>query len=203
MSLEVCFFLVLAYLLGSIPFGLILAKHMGAGDLRQIGSGNIGATNAMRTGNKKLGALVLVCDLLKGTLSVLIVALFIPYYSPLAGLAAVVGHMYPVWLKGKGGKGVATSLGILIALNPLIFVLTALTWLGTFHFTRISSLGALAAFTLCPIYAWVMGDAPLALVMLLIAALIYHKHRSNIARILSGEEAAFKRKPRDEPPADE
>lgn len=185
--------LILAYLLGSIPFGLLLAKAMGAGDIRKIGSGNIGATNAMRTGNKKLGAFTLLGDMLKGTAAVLLAYALAPHAAPLAGLVAVLGHIFPVWLKFRGGKGVATALGAILGLAPLVFVLCIATWLGMFKWKRISSLSALTAFVLAPIYAFFIADMQAALAILVMAAVIFVTHRDNIRRLISGEEASFKK----------
>jgi acyl phosphate:glycerol-3-phosphate acyltransferase len=185
--------LILAYLLGSIPFGLLLAKAMGAGDIRKIGSGNIGATNALRTGNKKLGALTLLGDMLKGTAAVTITYLLAPEFAPLAGIIAVLGHVFPVWLRFKGGKGVATALGAMLGLAPLVFLLCIITWLGMFKWKRISSLAALTAFALAPLYAYFGSDMQTALAILLMSIIIFATHRSNIERLMRGEEAGFKK----------
>ena len=205
MDLEVIALLIVAYLLGSVPFGLVLGKMMGAGDIRKIGSGNIGATNALRTGNKKLALLTLIMDILKGTLAVLIMKSLMPDYAMLAGLMAVIGHMFPVWLKFKGGKGVATALGILLGLNFVLFITTVAIWFITFKFSKISSLSALTAFALAPMFAFIYGDMTLALMLLVLGVLIFVKHRENIARLTRGEEPQFKstrQEERDEP-ADE
>lgn len=196
MDLELFLLLVAAYLLGSIPFGMLLSYVMKTGDLRKIGSGNIGATNALRTGNKKLAGLTLLLDILKGTLAVLIIQPFAPDMAYLAGFLAVLGHICPVWLKFKGGKGVATSLGILLALSPIIFSIMVITWYAVFHFTRISSLSALIAFLLAPMFAYVSGDMMLALMMLGVSVLIFYKHRDNLGRIVRGEEMAIPKKER-------
>lgn len=201
---------ILAYLLGSIPCGLLLSKKMGEGDLRNIGSGNIGATNALRTGNKKLAVLTLVCDLLKGTAAVLIAYLLLPetahavtlvstrtdmsQWAPVAGLIAVLGHIFPVWLKFKGGKGVATGLGILLGLSPVIFILAIGTWLAVFKWKRISSLSALVAFALAPIFSAITGQIMLALISFLLAFIIFATHRPNIQRLIAGEEKPFPKK---------
>jgi glycerol-3-phosphate acyltransferase PlsY len=185
--------LVLGYLLGSIPFGLILAKLMGQGDIRKIGSGNIGATNALRTGNKKLAVLTLLGDLLKGTCAVLLAYALAPEVAEFAGLLAVLGHVFPVWLKFKGGKGVATALGVLLALLPLVFVAVVATWLTTFKLSRISSLSALVAFALAPIFGFFTENMRADLIVLLIAIIIFATHRANINRLIRGEEKAFKK----------
>lgn len=200
--------LLLAYLFGSVPFGLLLAKAMGAGDIRKIGSGNIGATNALRTGNKKLAALTLLGDILKGTAAVLVAAAILPVevlpvavvppvvvespFIAVAGLVAVLGHIFPVWLRFKGGKGVATALGALLGLAPLLFALCIATWLLMFKWKRISSLSALVTFALAPVYAFTTADAHTALVVLVIALIIFITHRENIQRLLAGEEKSFK-----------
>lgn len=190
--------LILAYLFGSIPFGLLLAKAMGAGDIRKIGSGNIGATNAMRTGNKKLGALTLLGDMLKGTAAVLVAYMLAPQVAAFAGLVAVLGHIFPVWLKFKGGKGVATALGAILGLMPLVFVLCIVTWIGMFKWRRISSLAALTAFVLAPVYAFFAGDMQAALVIMLMSVVIFATHRDNIRRLISGEESSFKKQSKQE-----
>lgn len=186
--------LVLAYLLGSIPFGLLLSKAMGEGDLRKIGSGNIGATNAMRTGNKKLAALTLLLDMFKGTIAVWIAIEFAPEYAALAGLIAVLGHIYPAWLKFKGGKGVATGLGVFLGLSPLLFLFAIAVWLGMFKWKKISSLSALTAYLLAPLASFFLLDNAMAtFYVLIISMLIFYTHRSNIQRLITGEEATFKK----------
>lgn len=185
--------LILAYLLGSIPCGVLLAKAMGAGDLRKIGSGNIGATNAMRTGNKKLGALTLLGDMLKGTAAVLVAYAFAPQVAVLAALLAIAGHIFPIWLKFKGGKGVATALGAILGLSPVVFLLCIATWIGIFKWKRISSLAALVAFILAPAFAYMLNDMQVALCIFLMSIVIIATHRSNIERLLRGEESGFKK----------
>lgn len=186
--------LIIAYLLGSIPFGLILAKIMGEGDLRTIGSGNIGATNALRTGNKKLAVLTLLLDLIKGSAAVWLALIIVPSLAMLAGLVAIFGHIFPIWLKFKGGKGVATGLGILLALSPLVGLLVILTWLAVFKWKKISSLSALAAYGLSPLYATISGQYELALTCFLLATIIFATHRQNIQRLITGEENTFSKK---------
>lgn len=187
--------MVVAYLLGSIPFGLVFAKLMGAGDLRAIGSGNIGATNALRTGNKKLAIFTLLCDLLKGTLAVLVSYQIYPEIAPLAGIVAVLGHVFPIWLRFKGGKGVATGFGILLGLAPWVFLAAIATWGGVFYYKRISSLSALVAYSLAPMYALYGGDNTLALSLLVLASIIFITHRDNISRLARGQEKQFASKP--------
>lgn len=183
-----------AYLLGSIPCGLVLSKLMGEGDIRNIGSGNIGATNALRTGNKKLAALTLLGDLFKGTLAVLFALWLLPQAAAAAGVFAVLGHVFPVWLRFKGGKGVATALGVLLGLAPLAFLATVATWLAVFKWKRISSLAALVAFALAPLYTFFSGQMTDALAVLVLTLLIFFTHRSNISRLLKGEENSFRKK---------
>jgi glycerol-3-phosphate acyltransferase PlsY len=177
------------YLLGSIPFGLILAKLAGLGDLRQIGSGNIGATNVLRTGNKGLAALTLVLDAVKGTAAVLLGAHWGLDGALLGGLGAFLGHLFPVWLGFRGGKGVATYIGVLLGLYwPLGIVFCAL-WLAVALATRYSSLSALVASASIPCLLGVLGEWRLAALFVLLTSLLYWRHAANIGRLLRGEEA--------------
>lgn len=181
--------LLIGYLLGSIPFGIILTRLFGAGDLRQIGSGNIGATNVLRTGRKGLAAATLLLDMLKGMVAIWFVGRFIaPDLVELAALGAFVGHCWPVWLKFKGGKGVATFMGIVTALHWPAGLVYAVVWLGMLAVTRISSLAGLSAAITAPIAMLVMGRADLVPLTLGIALLIVWKHRDNIGRLIRGEE---------------
>ena len=202
------------YLLGSIPSGLLLAKAMGKGDLRQIGSGNIGATNALRTGDKTLAFLTLLADVTKGSAAVglgMLIAYLIhiePNVDELfshkviwlwtGGLAAIFGHIMPVWLKFKGGKGVATSLGVLLAAIPIIGGLAFITWLITAFVSRISSLAALLAALTAPLYTYFIliwdgalsgSDRLVILLVTIVALMIWLTHRANITRLLRGEES--------------
>src|SRR6186997_301833 len=165
----------LGYLLGSIPFGLILTRLAGHGDVRDIGSGNIGATNVLRTGNKKLAALTLLLDLLKGTTAVLIGARFGPDAAILGGLGAFFGHLFPVWLGFKGGKGVATFLGCLIGLNLWAALAFAAIWLAVAFASRYSSLSALVASAATPVVLWALGQRPMAGLFVALAALLWWK----------------------------
>ena len=189
--------LALGYLLGSIPFGIILTRLSGGPDLRSIGSGNIGATNVLRTGNKKLAALTLLGDMLKGTAAVLLAAALLGGREAglVAGLGAFLGHLFPVWLRFKGGKGVATFLGILIALKGSIALVFAALWLSIAYLTRYSSLSALIASLLTPLLLlfWVR-DAKAAALMAVLAALLWFMHRANIARLLAGSEGKIGQK---------
>ncbi|MET3892335.1 glycerol-3-phosphate acyltransferase PlsY [Bosea sp. OAE506] len=189
--------LVLGYLLGSIPFGIILTGLSGGPDLRSIGSGNIGATNVLRTGNKKLAALTLLGDMLKGTAAVLLAAALLGGREAglVAGLGAFLGHLFPVWLRFKGGKGVATFLGILIALKGSIALIFAALWLSIAYLTRYSSLSALIASLLTPLLLlfWVR-DAKAAALMAVLTLLLWFMHRANIARLLAGSEGKIGQK---------
>lgn len=180
---------VLAYLLGSIPFGLILTRLFGAGDLREIGSGSIGATNVLRTGRKGLAAATLILDAAKGAVAVLIAARIAPSSETFAALAALIGHCYPVWLKFRGGKGVATALGILLGLKAFAVALVCgAVWAVTLAIVRISSVSSLAAVSAAPIAAWAIGDTALVPLLVALAILIVWKHKANIARLRAGTE---------------
>ena len=182
------FALAFGYLLGSIPFGLILTRMAGLGDVRSIGSGNIGATNVLRTGNKKLAAATLLLDMLKGTAAVLIAGIVSPEAAIAAGLGAFLGHIFPVWLKFKGGKGVATYLGVLLGLfwqGALIF---AAVWLSVAYITRYSSLAALVAAVVVPIALYFIGVHQIAALFLVLTIIVFIKHRANIQRLLAGTE---------------
>jgi acyl phosphate:glycerol-3-phosphate acyltransferase len=181
--------LALGYLLGSIPFGLLLTRLAGAGDLRSIGSGNIGATNVLRTGRKGLAAATLVLDALKATLAVVLAAwLFGPPSSLAAAAGAILGHLYPVWLRFRGGKGVATFLGGLIGLAWPAAIAFALVWLAVAGLTRYSSTAALAATAISPLVLLALGLDEVALVFAVLAALVWFKHSANIGRLLSRSE---------------
>jgi glycerol-3-phosphate acyltransferase PlsY len=182
--------ILLGYLAGSIPFGLLLTRAAGLTDVRKIGSGNIGATNVLRTGSKPIAAATLACDMLKGAIPVVA----FHYWSGeaaalLAGLAAVAGHIFPVWLRFRGGKGVATFLGLLFGLNWLYGVVFIAVWLVAAAVWRISSVAALTASTVMPLVAVYQGRWLAAAVLGLIAAAIFVTHRANLARLARGEEA--------------
>jgi glycerol-3-phosphate acyltransferase PlsY len=180
---------VLGYLNGSIPFGLLFTRAAGLGDVRSIGSGNIGATNVLRTGNKKVAALTLLFDALKGFVPVIIAQHWLgPTAAVVAGLAAIAGHLFPVWLGFKGGKGVATNIGVLFALYWPLGLAFLAVWLGLAFLIRISSLSALVAAAASPLWAWLLGRADLVVPVALVAAVIFFTHRANIARLMAGTE---------------
>ena len=180
--------LVGGYAIGSIPFGLVFTKFTNVPDIRTIGSGNIGATNVLRTGRKDLALLTLVCDSGKGAFAVVVLGLLNPFAAVGAMLGAVLGHLYPIWLKFKGGKGVATTFGALLALMPVVGVLTCCTWLVVALLYRISSLSALIAVAVAPFFAGLVYGDLYACVTILIAGLIWFKHRENIQRLIQGLE---------------
>lgn len=181
--------LALGYFLGSIPFGLVITRLLGLGDLRQIGSGNIGATNVLRTGNKPAALATLVLDAGKGGVAALIAgALFGPSFAPWAGLAAFVGHCYPVWLNFRGGKGIATFLGIALALNFWACLAACATWLALAFATRISSVAGMGAAISLPLWLAIFGRIDAIIPATLMALLALWRHRANIQRLLAGTE---------------
>jgi len=185
----------IAYGLGSIPFGLILTRMAGLGDIRKVGSGNIGATNVLRTGKRGLAAGTLLLDAAKGALAVQLVALlFGPVWMPLAAMAAVVGHCFPIWLHFRGGKGVATGLGVLIALNWRIGLAACAVWAVVFAVTRISSASALSAFAVSPVLAYFFLPPNWFIAPLFVAVLVFWRHSANIRRLLAGTEPRVGRK---------
>jgi acyl phosphate:glycerol-3-phosphate acyltransferase len=185
----------LGYLLGSIPFGLLLTRMAGLGDVRAIGSGNIGATNVLRTGRKGLAAATLLLDALKGTAAVLLAARLLgPEPALAAALGAFLGHTFPVWLGFRGGKGVATYIGVLIALDWRAALIFALVWLGVAVASRYSSLSALIASAVTPLVVWWLGRGDAALLIALLAVILWLKHRSNIARLMAGTEGRIGQK---------
>jgi glycerol-3-phosphate acyltransferase PlsY len=182
-----CF--VLGYLLGSIPFGLLLTRAAGLGDIRHVGSGNIGATNVLRTGNKGLAAATLLLDGAKGAVAVLLAGWFAARDGVMwAGIAAVLGHAFPVWLGFRGGKAVATSYGVLIAAAWPVGLCAGAIWLAVAGLTRISSLAALISFAMAPIIAFLLADAAVVKIALVIAVLVFVRHHTNIRRLLAGSE---------------
>ncbi len=187
---PVCLLLALVggYLLGSIPFGLVLTRLAGYGDIRKIGSGNIGATNVLRTGNKPLALAVLLLDSGKGAIAVLLAAAFGDDAALAAGLGAVLGHLFPVWLGFKGGKGVATTFGTLLALAWPVGLIACSVWLLVALIFRMSSAAALTAIAAAPIAAYFLEGETLTVIALLFAALVWIKHAANIGRLLHGTE---------------
>ena len=184
----------LAYLLGSIPFGLLLTRGAGAGDIRSIGSGNIGATNVLRTGRKDLAAATLLLDALKGAVAVFLGGWLAPGGAMVAALGAFFGHIAPVWLRFRGGKGVAVFLGALLALNWPTGLVVCAVWLAAAYLWRFSSLSALLASASAPFVLWGFGHGEQALVVALMAALLWWKHSENIARLISGTESRIGQK---------
>lgn len=180
--------LLLGYLLGSIPFGVILTQLGGAGDLRQIGSGNIGATNVLRTGRKGLAAATLLLDAAKGAVAILVSEYLFPGHGVVAATGAFLGHLYPVWLGFKGGKGVATLMGIVLALHWPSAIVYAVVWLGLLATLRISSVAGMLAAISAPVSAAYFGQFDIVLLLLALGLLVLWKHRENIDRLMSGTE---------------
>lgn len=180
--------MILGYLLGSIPFGVILTQLGGAGDLRQIGSGNIGATNVLRTGRKGLAAATLLLDAAKGAVAILLSDYLFPGHGVVAATGAFLGHLYPVWLGFKGGKGVATLMGIVLALHWQSAIVYAVIWLGLLATLRISSVAGMLAAISAPVSAAYFGQFDMVLLLLALGLLVLWKHRENIDRLMSGTE---------------
>lgn len=182
--------LLFGYLLGSIPFGLLLTRAAGLGDVRQIGSGNIGATNVLRTGHKGLAAATLLLDALKGVAAVLIARHWGAELGLLAGLGAFLGHLFPVWLGFRGGKGMATYVGVTFAVAWQVGIVVAVVWLAIAAITRFSSLATLVAAVVAPVATWfLLGSGDRAVLLALMTVLVLIKHRANISRLLSGAES--------------
>ncbi len=188
------FIFFMSYLVGSIPFGLVFTRLARLGDVRKIGSGNIGATNVLRTGNKKIAALTLLCDMLKGT----VVILVIKYLNDptensliisLAGFFAFLGHLFPIWLKFKGGKGVATYLGVCLGVYWPTAIVFIVVWMGIFLLTRYSSLSALMAVVITPIFAFYFSDSHFYCMLIAMSVFVYIKHYANIGRLFIGKES--------------
>lgn len=185
--MEVLFSALLGYLLGSVPFGMLLTRFAGLGDIRAIGSGNIGATNVLRTGRKDIALATLLLDGGKGAIGVLI-AMSLGWRPEIAGAFAMLGHCFPVWLKFRGGKGVATFLGTLLMLYFPAGLFACLTWLGSALLTRISSLSALIATAAAPLILFVMGQPAFCIAALFMTIIVFIRHRENIARLIEGTE---------------
>src|SRR3954467_10120782 len=187
--------ILVGYLFGSIPFGLLLTRFAGTEDLRSIGSGNIGATNVLRTGRKGLAAATLLCDVLKGTAAVLLAGSFGGAEAAmLAGLGAFLGHLFPVWLKFRGGKGVAVYIGVLIGLFWPAALVFGAVWLATAVTSRYSSLSSLVASFVTPIFLWWFGCPSLASLFVLLTLLVFYIHRENIKRLQAGSEGKIGQK---------
>ncbi len=183
---------LIAYLFGSIPFGLLLTRHFGFGDIRDIGSGNIGATNVLRTGSKWLALATLLLDGGKGAAPVLVAQNFGPDMAVIAGAAAVVGHMFPLWLRFRGGKGVATTIGVLLAVAWPVGLLACLTWLVIAALFRYSSLAAIVALGVAPAYAWWLADLQRTELAVALAFLVVLRHHANIRRLIKGGESKIR-----------
>ena len=183
-----------SYLLGSIPFGLIYTRIVGLGDVRKIGSGNIGATNVLRTGNKKLAAFTLLSDVAKGSIAVLITEKFYSEFILMSFLIVYLGHIFPVWLKFKGGKGVATFIGGILVVNYILCIIFLITWAAVVKVFKISSLSAIVAFVATLLATFILYERNLSLLMFFFTIFSIYTHKDNIKRIISGEESKIKTK---------
>jgi glycerol-3-phosphate acyltransferase PlsY len=184
--------IAIGYLLGSVPCGLLITKYAGKGDIRNIGSGNIGATNVLRTGSKKLALITLALDALKGVVAVLLAKYLVPDWAvSLVALAAVVGHIFPVWLQFKGGKGVTTTIAIYWALYWPLGLFASIVWIIIFFMSRISSFSSLSAIILSTVIALFFGNTTMFLMALVTAVLVTYRHKENIIRLMRGEEPSF------------
>jgi len=192
--MDIATVLAYSYLLGSIPFGLIYTKIAGLGDVRNIGSGNIGATNVLRTGNKQIAAYTLLSDIAKGSIAVLISKKFFNEYTLLSFLVVYLGHIFPIWLKFKGGKGVATFIGGILIVNYVLGLIFLITWGVVAKIFKISSLSAIIAFIVTLIVTFIIYDFNLTLLMFFFTVFSIYTHRDNIKRIVSGEESKIKTK---------
>ncbi|MET3598642.1 glycerol-3-phosphate 1-O-acyltransferase PlsY [Martelella mangrovi] len=182
--------LVIGYFLGSLPFGYLITRFSGLGDIRKMGSGNIGATNVLRTGKRHLAALTLLLDALKATFAVIICArLYGTDAGLLAGAAAFIGHLFPVWLGFKGGKGVATYIGVLLGVAPAAVLIFAFVWLLIARLSRYSSLSALVATLVIPVALWIMDQPQASLVMAVLTIISWWRHKTNIERLIAGTES--------------
>lgn len=188
MTIEWVYALAIGYALGSIPFGLLLTLVSGAGDVRKIGSGSIGATNVLRTGRKGLAAATVLLDAGKGVAAVLLVAHLFPGLEGLAAVGAILGHCFPVWLRFKGGKGFATAAGVCLALAWPVMIACAVVWATTLAISRISSVSSMTTILAAPLIAWLLGFPGLVMTLVAIAVVVMVQHRANIARLVRGEE---------------
>ena len=187
--MEIFFIVIISYLLGSIPFGYLLTKFFLKKDIRKIGSGNIGATNALRTGNKALGYFTLALDILKAVIPIFIIKIYFQEYVYISSLSVFLGHIFPVWLKFKGGKGVATALGLFLALTPTVAVVQIITWLAVALGFRYSSLAAIVTATMTPLYVWLVNrNGYFISLSVIIGILLILRHRKNIQRLTNKTE---------------
>ena len=190
MNIEILIAVLSGYIFGSVPFGLLLTNFVGEGDIRKIGSGNIGATNVLRTGRKYLALTTLILDAGKGVFGLYVIGLYLPdVYLGIAGVSAVVGHCYPIWLKFSGGKGVATGLGIIAILSPISGFLFVITWIILALLFRYSSLSALMSFLVSSITAIYLAKSDVFFAILLITLVVFFRHKQNIKLLLSGNES--------------
>ena len=190
MNIEILIAILSGYFFGSVPFGLLLTRFAGEGDIRKIGSGNIGATNVLRTGHKSLAAATLILDAGKGAFCVYIIGLYLPdIYLGIAGASAVVGHCYPIWLKFSGGKGVATGLGIIAMLSPISGFLFIVTWIIIAFLFKYSSLSALLAFFVSSVTSFIVERSDISLAILFVTLITFFRHKENIKRLVSGTES--------------
>ena len=192
LNLEIALIILISYLFGSIPFGLILTKTFTGKDIRKIGSGNIGATNVLRTGNKTIGYSTLVLDILKAVAPVIYVKIFYQDFLYIASLCAFLGHVFPIWLKFKGGKGVATYVGILFAINIYFGIIFAISWFITFFVSKYSSLSSLVGAVSIPIYSLILSQFDQGIFFTIMFVLIFFTHRENIKRLKNKEETKTK-----------
>ncbi|ATO57333.1 glycerol-3-phosphate 1-O-acyltransferase PlsY [Bartonella sp. 1-1C] len=191
LQFNTCLIFLISYLIGSVSFGLLFTKFYKLGDIRTIGSGNIGATNVLRTGNKKIATFTLLCDILKGTFVIWVTKFLFPTVeiALLAGFLAFLGHIYPIWLKFKGGKGVATYLGVCLGFDWLAALIFIIVWIGAFILTRYSSFSSLAAVIITPIFIYYHSPSfYVACIVIIMSILVIIKHHTNIRRLLAGEE---------------
>ena len=190
--MELVLIISISYLMGSIPFGLILTKIFLKKDIREVGSGNIGATNVLRTGNKVIGYLTLILDVLKAAIPVLYIKLNFPEFIYISSLSAFIGHVFPIWLKFKGGKGVATYIGILFSINYILGIVFAFSWLIVFFISKYSSLGSILSSMVIPIFIFLNSSYDNEYFFIIMFVLILYTHRENVKRLINKEESKTK-----------